>query len=275
MHSSRADHRAGRRSLAALALAPALLLALAACGDSESLVPQEVANATAGPAGVGGSGSTATPSASDGPTSTGDGSGCSQGKSAPPADSEPVEVGDLDGDGARDQLWIARDGDKRVLGVHTASGATFSTKFSGGSTASSASSASAVANRLGDDSAIVLLNTGRSAALYAVVDCRIVPTENVAGAQYEFDLGFGSYGTGVACPMAKGELFLAGYKTEDIGRDGYKKIVRTKIDLSENGTVAANGTVADLGEHAEDTPSYQIAESVSCGDSGTAHEPES
>jgi hypothetical protein len=155
--------------------------------------------------------------------------------------------------------------------VLTASGASFSTTFESGSP----QNATAVANRLGDGSAIILLSTGRSAALYAVVDCKIVPTKNVDGDQYSFDLGFAGYGTGVACPMVKEQLYLAGYQSEAAKPEGYANITRTRIDLSKNGTRADNGDEAELGKFGDDSATYRIAHGVSCGDSETAEEPKS
>ena len=279
MHAS----RPARRSLAALALAPALLLALAACGSDKN--PHNVPNATAGPAGV--STSTTTDDgdstdAANSPTSSsttkttttaadGGTKGCAQGGGSVPTDAGSAQVGDLDGDGAKDEVWLADKGDQRTLGVLTASGGVFSTTF----TSASPISASAVANRLGDGSAVILLSTGRSAALYAVVDCKIVPTKNKEGAQYSFDLGFGDFGTGVACPTAKGALYLAGYNTVDSKQKGYANVTRTRIDLTADGAKAANGVKAELGEFGNDSATYKIAHDVSCGDSETAKEPQS
>jgi hypothetical protein len=279
MHSS----RPARRSLAALALAPALLLSLAACGGDN---PTTVSGATAGPAGVSSStttddgdsaDATGTPASSNttkSSTTTADGTdtkGCAQGGGEVPMSAASASVGDLDGDGTKDQVWLADQGDKRTLGVRTASGAVFSTTF----TSASPIGASAVANRLNDGSAVILLSTGRSAALYAVVDCKIVPTKNKEGAQYTFDLGFGDFGTGVACPTANGALYLAGYNTVDSSRKGYAKVTRTRIDLSNAGTLAVNGVKAALGEYGNDSATYKIAHGVSCGDSEMVDEPQS
>ena len=260
----------------AAALAPALLLALTACGAEST--PQNVSGATAGPAGVANplaseddsepSATSPADSATDDSPMPADG-GCPEGGGEIPTKAAGVEVGDLDGDGARDELWLSNNGNKRRLGVRTASGGVMSTVFQSGSP----QGAVAVANRLGDGSAIILLSTGRRAALYAVVDCKIVPTMDKTGGQYTFDLGFGSYGTGVACPMANDKLYLAGYLATAAEREGYENITRTRIDMSEEGARADNGTVAELGEHGDDSASVRIAHGVSCGDSGTVEEP--
>ncbi|GAB3269067.1 hypothetical protein [Kineosporia babensis] len=255
-------HSSGRRRLAALTLAPALL-GLAACGNESALEP--VRNVTAGPAGLNPS---AGPSATTEPASGGE-DGCADDGGQVPSGAGAAEVGDLDGDGAPDELWMVQDGGQKRLGVRTASGKVMSTAYE------STEPASAVANRLGDGTAIILLNTGRSAALYSVLDCQIVATENQTGEQYSFDLGFGQFGTGVACPLSPADdtLYLAGYKATDSGRDGYENIVRTRIDLSEGGSRADNGTVAELGEYSSSSASAKIAHAVSCGDSGTVEEP--
>jgi hypothetical protein len=277
--------RPARRSLAALALAPALLLALAACGNSD---PTPVHGA-AGPAGVSTTSATTddggSPDASSTPTSSsttkttpattsasGSTKGCAKGGGDVPTNADSAQVGDLDGDGTKDEVWLADQGSQRTLGVLTATGAVFSTTF----TSASPIAASATANRLGDGSAVILLSTGRSAALYAVVDCKIVPTENKDGKQYTFDLGFTGYGTGVACPTAKGALYLAGYNTvASTKHTDYGDVTRTRIDLSDAGAKAANGVKAELGEFGNDSATYKIAHGVSCGDSETANEPQS
>ncbi|GAA3610109.1 hypothetical protein GCM10022223_27790 [Kineosporia mesophila] len=279
MISTRAAYTGRRRALSAMALLPAGLLTLAAC-SSPSATP--VADATAGPAGV--STAKASSSATDDASSTSSSSttteddaeptadrkGCAAGGSDIPAGAGTAPAGDLDGDGQADQVWLADDGDTRLLGVKTASGAIFDTTFTNGGPGAG----SAVANRLSDGSAIILLSTNRSAALYAVVDCKIVKTQNKNAQQYTFDLGFTGYGNGVACPAVDGKLYLAGYQADKSGGKAYT-ITRTRIDLSEGGARADNGTKTDLGDFAEGSATYRIAHSVGCGDVGTAKEPQS
>ncbi|GAB6900233.1 hypothetical protein [Kineosporia succinea] len=286
MLSTRAARPGRRRALPALALVPATLLALAACGSAE---PTAVTDATAGPAGVasatasgaaGDSGSddpatsapdtTRSSASTTGSSSGGSGPACESDGSKVPSDAGMAKAGDLDGDGKNDQIWLADDGDDRLLGVKTASGAVFHTTFS----SASPQAATAVGNRLGDGSAIILLSTGRSAPLYAVIDCKIVPTKNKDGNQYSFDLGFGGYGTGVACPAVKGALYLAGYDTDEASSGEYT-VTRTRIDLADGGASAANGTRSELGDHAQGSATYEIATGVSCGDMPKAAEPES
>ncbi|GLY26649.1 hypothetical protein [Kineosporia sp. NBRC 101731] len=278
MISPRAAHTGRRRALSAMALIPAGLLTLAACG-SPSATP--VADATAGPAGL----TTSRPSSSatsdssstsssstttkDDAEPTADGEGCAADGSDIPAGAATAKAGDLDGDGQADQIWLADDGDTRLLGVKTATGAIFDTTF----TSASPIAGSAVANRLSDGSAIILLSTGRSAALYAVIDCQIIKTRNKNDQQYTFDLGYTGYGNGVACPAVDDKLYLAGYRADATGSGAYT-ITRTRIDLSEGGTRADNGTESILGDFAQGSATYRIAHSVGCGDAGTAKEPQ-
>lgn len=234
--------------------AAGLVLALAACGNEASASAEEIAG-TAAPV----------------PTS-GSSGGCPVGGVDIPADANVVEAGDLDGDGQDDQIWLGLKGDRRLLGVRTASGGSFSTAFTTDQVEKS--QATAVANRLGDGNAVILLATGYRAVLYAVIGCEIVPTLNQDGNQYTFDLGMDGYGTGVACPQADEGLYLAGFNAEPDDLDSSDRVSRTRIDLSENGARADNGKADDLGNISYDSPRYKGASGVSCGDAETALEPE-
>ncbi|MBT0773792.1 hypothetical protein KIH74_32905 [Kineosporia sp. J2-2] len=261
-----------RRPFFALALAPTVLLGLAACGGDPITVP----GVTAGPAGIGASGSTdggtenagSSSSSGSGNTAGGD-DGCEADGTTVPAGAGTAKAGDLDGDGKDDRIWLSVQGDESTLGVKTASGAVFSTTYD-----REDKPPTAVANVLGDGTAIILVDRGFSASLFAVADCAIVTTENVDGEQYSFDLGINGYGTGVGCPVSQNKLYLAGYNLEKATKDGYDKIVRTRIDLSENGSRADNGTLAELGEYAQTSASWKIATGVSCGDAEKATSPE-
>jgi hypothetical protein len=250
-------HSARPRLRRSLAIVPALLLSLAACGNEAEVM--QVADATAGPVKA---------SEDDGRPAA----GCMVGGTDIPADAAVAQAGDLDGDGQDDQVWLGLQGDKRLLGVRTASGASFSTSFTADQVEKSR--ATAVANRLGDGTAIILLATAYSAVLYAVVDCEIVPTMNAQGNQYTFDLGMNGIGTGVACPKDGKELYLAGYNAEQEDLDNSDLVTRTRIDLSENGARADNGEVTELGNIKYDSPQYLGASGVSCGDAEKALEPQ-
>jgi hypothetical protein len=131
-----------------------------------------------------------------------------------------------------------------------------------------------VGNRLGDGTAIILLATGYSATLYAVINCEIVPTMDAKGNQYTFDLGMNGFGTGVACPREGKSRYLAGYNAKQDDQDNSDLVIRTRIELSEGGAKADNGEVTDLGHLKYDSPNYFGATGVSCGEAEKAMEPE-
>ncbi|MCD5311161.1 hypothetical protein [Kineosporia babensis] len=229
------------------------LFALAGCAGEPSVT--EVKDAVAAPGGV--EQSTA---------------GCPVGGADIPADAVVVEAGDLDGDGQDDQVWLAVKGDKRLLGVRTASGSSLSTSFTADQVEKH--QATALGNRLGDGTPIIVLATGYSAALYTVADCKIVPSLTAQGNQYLFDLGMNGEGTGVFCPKDDQGLYLASYNAKPDDLDSSDEVFRTRIEFSENGTRADNGKVTDLGHIKYDDPLSQDTMGVACGDAETALEPE-
>ncbi|WP_152230955.1 hypothetical protein [Georgenia ruanii] len=166
---------------------------------------------------------------------------------------------DLDGDGAADTLWLSA-GVPRILGVRTHSGAVFSVEFSSGAP----QAARATGQRLADGSAIILLDTGRAVPLYAVVDCAIVPTRNVQGHQYTFDLGFTGYGTGVACEDLGAGVQLVGVNATSA--DGARfDVTRTAISLAAHGMKATNGRTTTVATAVPpDDPAVAAAHEVSC-----------
>jgi hypothetical protein len=274
-----------RRAITGLVAAPIALIILTACGGSNGTT----VSATAGPADAGQTETTAAaPSTSTGSTgsttpakatsSGGGGSssgssgskGCAPGGPAVPAGAKPVGTADLDGDGKLDSIWLADPGTTRTLGVKTARGARFTTTF----TSAAPQTATAVAGRMSSGAAVILLDTGRSVSLYAVVNCKIVPSINVKGTQYTFDKGFTGYGSGVGCPVVGSTRHLAGYLATASSDGSTFKVTRTVIDLSEGGAKAANGTTTTLGKALPASSSIvKIAQSVSCGASGQALEP--
>ncbi|NIZ91023.1 hypothetical protein [Kineococcus rubinsiae] len=193
----------------------------------------------------------------------GGGTGCAPNGAEAPAGAGTAVTGDVDLDGEADTVWLA-DTPDRTLGITTASGATFSTTF----TSAAPQAASSLGQKLQPAGpAIVLLNTGRSVALYAVVDCALVPTQNAEGEQYTFDLGFTGYGTGVGCVAGGDEedLQLAGLDAEDTG-GGTFRVTRTAVELSDSGRRAANGATTVVAEGlAADDPRVENARTVGCG----------
>lgn len=204
---------------------------------------------------------TAPTTPTQGPTSA----GCAPTGETVPEDAARAPTVDLDGDGdgAADTLWLSA-GLPRVLGVETASGAVLSVEFSSGAP----QAARAMAQRLGDGSAIILLDTGRAVPLYAVVGCAVVATQNVDGEQYTFDRGFTGFGTGVACEDTGNGLRL--YGVNAVGRGpggGDVDVTRTLIELHDGGRTATNGLSETAASGlASDDPAVQAAHLVTCGD---------
>jgi hypothetical protein len=294
----RGSTRRGRAGLAGLAVIPATLVLLAGCAPFSGHGTVTVQGQTAGPAGV--TPSTASSSASSGTSSsTGSGAspssgssgsgsddsggssssggssrkGCAPGGAAIPAGAGTARTVDLDGDGKADTIWIADVGQKRELGVRTAGGAGFFTAFQ----SAAPQSATAVANRLSDDSAIILLDTGRAAALYAVADCSLVATKNAQNQPYTFDQGFTGYGTGAGCPVIGSGRRLAGYDAKlESGSAGTFTVTRTTISLSNEGRKASNGSKVTIGTHLSASSSIvRTAQAVTCGTTQRALEPQS
>lgn len=239
---------------------------LAGCGRGvgTAVAPSSTAP---GPSAVG-SASASAPAAS-GPSDAAAGApraGCAPtGESIPAGAAGVAETADLDHDGVADNLWLADVDGRRLLGVRTASGAVFSTTF----TSAAPQRASAVAQELGPDLSIVLLNAGRSVPLYAVVDCRLTPTQNPEGQQYTFDLGFTGFGTGVGCAPAKDgprRWDLYGLLAHQVG-DGSWTVTGTRIDLDRSGRTARNGAGSDLVTGADGkAAAVEAARTVTCGD---------
>lgn len=189
------------------------------------------------------------------------GKGCPPNRKKVPTGARTAPTADLDLDGEPDTLWFARIDQSRVLGVTTATKATFSTTFTG----STAQAASALGQQLDyAGPAIVLLNLGRSVQLWDVVDCGLVPTRNLHGRRYEFDLGFTGYGTGVECVHQGDSYELAGLlATEENG--GYR-VTRTAVILDDHGKQARNGVRTTLAARATaDSAVARRARTVTCG----------
>ena len=197
---------------------------------------------------------------------------CTSTGPAIPKGAGKASTADLDGDGKLDTIWLADlDGD-RTLGVQTASGHRFATVF----TSAAPQAAAAVAGRLSAGFAVILLNTGRSVSLYTVIGCAIVPTQNVNGKQYQFDLGFTGYGSGVGCPEFAGEgPRLVGYLAKPNADGKTFDVTLTKISLTKLGLLAVNGkTLIEGTKLLASSSIVTTAQSVSCGDGKPALEPQ-
>lgn len=239
--------------------------AAAGASPSATASTSESASPSASPA--------STPKASSAAGGSGGKQGCTAGGAAIPGSADKADTADLDGDGKTDTLWLAVKGNTRMLGVETASGARFATSF----TNSAPTSSTAVASRLGDGSAVILLDFSREAKLYAVADCAIVPVRNTQGQQYTFDEGFTGFGSGAGCPViGSSGRHLVGYLAKPGGYgDGYI-VTRTVINLSKGGTQALNGTVTTVGNGLPGSdPIVKTAQAVTCGAGDRATEPAS
>ncbi|UCN14656.1 hypothetical protein LFM56_17665 [Cellulomonas iranensis] len=199
----------------------------------------------------------ATPAAS--PTAT---AGCAPTGDGPPAGADVREVVDVDGDGRPDQAWLTGGADRRI-GITTASGATFSAAIDSASPVP----ASAVVQRVQADAIpVVLVDLGREARLWSVVDCGLVAPTNAQGQAYTFDRGFAGEGTGVGCTQDGGALRLAGL--DAVSADGGTfTVTRTWVDLGDGGRTARNGAAEQVATGAAaDDPVVTTAQQVSCGD---------
>ena len=251
-----------------------LPLVLAGCSGSSSTRTSAAATSAAGGSSIPGSSSTAEPPTSAPATTGGQtaNDGCTKNGQAIPKGAGRASSPDLDHDGKRDTVWLSDSGTTRRLGVKTASGATFSTTF----TSASPQAASAIGQRLGDGSEIILLNTGRSVQLYAVVNCQIVVSKNAQGKQYSFDLGFTGFGTGVRCVNVGRGLQVAGMLAEP-DADSKFTVYRTRVALSDQGRQARNTARQTLAtKAAADSGVVKSAQTVTCGSGNPgADEPES
>jgi hypothetical protein len=285
--------RLARRGLRGVIGLPVALILLSGCGLTSGSSGTLTIDGTAGPAGVGGSATAPAAKSSDGsPTpkaassarppgkgksddqskGSSKGKGCPAGGTGIPADADVAQAGDLDGDGNGDTLWIGFNAaDKQVFGVQTAGGARFSMRFSTENDPQRSSS-SVWGDRLGDGTAVILLDTTNEVRLYAVVDCAIVATRNKQNNQYVFDEGKLGNGTGVGCPMiGSSGRHLVGYLAEE-NSNGYS-VSRTAIILSQGGRRASNGVTTVLGNALDKNSTTVLsARNVGCGVSHQAEE---
>lgn len=252
------------RGLTGLVTAALLTLAVGSCGapaDEGGTAPPAASGAAPAPSSAASPGGTASNGTAAPAPSSASGTACPAGGGTVPAGAATAPTVDLDGDGQADTLWLS-GGANRTLGVRTASGAVLAAGFSSGSPIA----AKALGQRLADGSAIVLLDTGRSVALYAVVDCELVPTRNVQGGQYTFDLGFTGYGTGVGCADVGKGLQLVGLNAAPAESGSSFEVTRTPIELQNGGVSARNGTTEVLAKDVPgDDPAVTDARTVTCG----------
>jgi hypothetical protein len=172
---------------------------------------------------------------------------------------------DVDGDGRADSVWLQRNADgSQLVGITTASGATFGALYRSGSPIDRKV---LVADVNGAGTIAVIVSDGRRASLFTVADCSLVPVHNPQGTQYTFDLGFGDAGTGIGCSGVTGRpgVGLVGLK---LNRDAAGKptaVVRTAIVV--DGASASNGVSDTIDVSGDPTgPAVTTATEITCGD---------
>ena len=238
----------------------ALVAGLAACdAGGPADAPSAPASAPGDSGGAGGEPVT------DGCAPTGDG---------PPGDAQPRQVVDVDGDDENDSAWLT-GGERRRLGITTASGATFSVPLGSASPERASAVVDLVATEDGT-APIALVDTGRAVRLFSVSGCGLTPTRNPEGVPYTFDQGFTGQGTGVECadeaPSADGardadRLHLAGLNAEASEDGSVFTVTRTFVDLSADATRAVDGVEETVVEGAPaDDVAVTAAQRTSCGD---------
>ncbi|CAM4423439.1 hypothetical protein MB901379_00765 [Mycobacterium basiliense] len=192
--------------------------------------------------------------------------GCPPGGPPPPVDANERQVGDLDGDGRPDTLWIGllpkSDGSlERLVGISTASGT---------NTAQPILSASPIPLRAlaidaeNNGAHQVIVSDGRSAGLYAFAECRLqTVVASHDGQPFRFDLeNLAGNGTGIGCSKLGAGRRLVGLQALQDGE--LWTVRRTEINL--NGTLATIGRSDTLTAVSAQDPVVTSAETISCGD---------
>jgi hypothetical protein len=221
-----------------------------------------VTGLVAGCAGDGDDGESA-PATSSTTTSSAPPPGCPPVEGETPPGSPTKQIVDVDGDGRRDIAYFRGGAERLVFGIRTASGGFAEVPFT---------SASPVARRVlvvdADERppAEIILSDGRSASLFAFVDCAIQPVLDPEGELYVFDSGFAGTGTGVGCIDVDedGRRELVGLN-ETTSDDAGVTWTRTVVEL--DGLNARNGAT-DQGtfRRPEDQASIDLLHRITCGD---------
>jgi hypothetical protein len=195
--------------------------------------------------------------------------GCAPGGAPPPAGAGLRQVGDLDGDGLPDTLWVGqfRDGPPnqdriiQVVGITTASGANSDVSISSASPMPLTALAIDAQNDGGNQ---IIVSDGRSAQLYTFTDCRLQTVVDAHyGRPFLFDLqNLRDNGTGVGCSDLGDGRHLVGLQAVNNG--GQWTVRRTEIDLK--GMVATTGRSDTLTATSAQDPAVTSAQTISCGD---------
>jgi len=192
--------------------------------------------------------------------------GCPPGGTPPPPGAIQRQVGDLDGDGLPDALWIGRfaaanGAMTRVVGVSTASGANADVEIS---SASPIPLRALAIDAQDNGQNQVIVSDGRSAQLYAFADCRLqTVVDSHYGRPFLFDLqNRAGNGTGVGCSDLGDGRHLVGLQALPENADRWT-IRRTEIDL--DGIQASIGRSDTLTATSAEDPAVTSAQTISCG----------
>ncbi|MCU1407145.1 MAG: hypothetical protein JWQ43_3448 [Glaciihabitans sp.] len=179
-----------------------------------------------------------------------------------PAAATTAQIADIDGDGLADTEWMSESPEFRY-GITTASGATFSLRDELAGPASH----NGWTVTLNNGAIATVLDDGRTAQLYAVVQCSFTTPAGVNAQPYEFDMqNLRGNGTGVGCRIIDGGVWLGGYQIATAA-DGTRTVTFTEVRLAPDGSSATNGDVAAVATNvSEDDPDVVVAQRSSCLD---------
>lgn len=198
------------------------------------------------------------------PRATAAAPGCPPGGTPVPPGAATRQIGDVDGDGLPDTLWVGKwqspeGAMTRAVGIATASGADSVVPVVSASPIPLRALAIEV-----QDGHQVIASVGRSAPLYAFADCRLqTVVDSHYGRPFVFDLeNLAGNGTGVGCSDFGGGHHLVALQA--LGSGGQWTVRRTEIDL--NGLRATTGTSDTLTATSAQDPAVTTAQTISCGE---------
>lgn len=197
--------------------------------------------------------------------------GCAPGGNPSPLDFNTRQIGDVDGDGLPDMLWVGKSRGPngamtRTVGITTASGSTSQVQVASASPIPLRAFAVDVA-----DAHLVIAGLGRSAPLYAFAQCRLHSAVDARrGRPFVFDLeNLAGTGTGVGCDDFGDGRRLVALQALEAG--GQWTVRRTEVDLNGievdlNGIEATYGRSDTLAATSAHDPAVTTAQTISCGD---------
>ncbi|OBK14792.1 hypothetical protein [Mycobacterium asiaticum] len=183
--------------------------------------------------------------------------GCAPGGAPAPPGAATRQVGDLDGDGLPDTLWVAAT---RLVGISTGSGANTQVRIA---SASPMPLRALLIDAQDDGRNEVIVSTGRNAHLFAFADCQLqTVVDNHYRRPFLFDLeNLAGNGTGVGCSDLGDGRRLVGLQALQDG--GQWTVRRTEIDL--NGILASTGRSDTISAASAQDPVVTTAQTISCG----------